>query len=252
MAQEQTSRNSGLQAWSAVLLRLTAFPAPSAEFAQQNWWFEVVGDQPAKRQEEPRKALRREDGPFAKANLTLISQPQRIDWIYKSTEEYEPIGQFTETLDQFIPAMKRWLESTPPILRLAFGATMVIPTENRESGYRILSPFLRNVQIDPKNSSDLVYQINRPRPAKTKISGLSLNRLCKWSVIQLNETQITVDSVGRSVANLPSKVSYFCELTLDLSTAAEFQAEIPNGQLTKLLDELVALGQETAREGDIP
>jgi hypothetical protein len=252
MSQERTIQSSNAEDWSAVTLRVTAFLSPSSEVEGQNWWPEIVGEKPSKRQEEPRKGISQEEGPFANGKLILVTQPQRIDWLYKFTEEFEPIGLFAETIDQFIPSMLRWLEFAPSIMRLAFGATLIIPVENPASGNRLFSSFLHYVQIDSENSADLLYQINRPRPSKTDITDLVINRLSKWNVMLLQNAVLSLIPNLQNAANIATRTTWLCDLTLDINTAAEFQGELPKAQLPNLLNELTTLAQEIAREGDIP
>lgn len=148
--------------------------------------------------------------------------------------------------------MKRWLEVAPSIMRLAFGPTLIVPVEGREAGYRFLSPFLHAVQVDPGNTTDLVYQINRPRPTETNINGLIVNRLSRWAVVYIQNSLLSFDHSNRTTTNLAINESFLGSLTLDINTSKEFQAEIPKEQSANLLDELLNLAQEIASEGDIP
>src|SRR5208282_50763 len=68
----------------------------------------------------------------------------------------------------------------PPAIRLAYGAILLQPVDNRETGYLRLGELASAVKIDPK-SEDFFYQINRPRESTT-LKNMRLNRLSKWSV----------------------------------------------------------------------
>ena len=101
-----------------------------------------------------------------------------------------------EKSDEFVTLMSRWLEfdTGPSLRRLAFGAVLLHPAENRVEGYRKIQPYLQHVTMQPEESSDFLYQINRPREAEVAISGLQINRVSKWSVGRMQ--LITVDAAG--------------------------------------------------------
>ncbi len=263
MSLESIPARSPLNAWQAETLRLTAFPSSSAQVPDPTWWHDVVGEDPETRTSQPRQGKLREEGPLKDGKLILAVEPIRIDWLFgpsekqqASLEHFSTIGSFPEVLDIFIELMRHWfdLDTSPAVQRLAFGATLLQPVENQESGYQQLSIYLRSVHLDPRNSSDFLYQINRRRDSQSKIPGLKINRLSKWSVMQLLQGQFSLPisaELGHSQIST-RLVNVACRLELDINTIAEFQGELYREQLSEIFQELVKFGKEIASEGDIP
>ena len=123
---------------------------------------------------------------------------------------------------------------------------------DRQSGYVQISNYLPSLAIEP-DSSDLFYQISRPRPSGTEIAGLRINRLSKWSVARLGVFNIQLGPV----ANLSTEVrvndeSHAINAELDISTDPNSQSDLPTDGLTAVFRELVAFGSEILERGDIP
>lgn len=222
---------------------------------EKDWWNALVPEPPETSIIRPQY---QDEGPFERGRLMLTAQSGRIDWIYgpdiRRLEEGLPIvGPVDEVLEGFSNLMHRWLEMSPPLMRLAFGAILLQPAEDRRHGYGALSSYLPAVKLDADTSSDFVYQINRPRSSVSGIPNLRVNRLSKWSVMQMQklrlEVQVAEAQVGQSA--VPYEQHSACRLELDINTAPEFGGELPKGQLPMLFDELVSLGKEIALQGDI-
>lgn len=246
-----------LSTWQAINLRLTAFPSPAAQFAEPTWWSDLIGNAPEKRISKPKRLEQQEEGPFEGGNLILSVQPSRIDWVLTTLKEQERgqelsvIGSFPVALDKYLKLVVSWLSSRmcPPLERLAFGAILLQPVEDRTTGYRQLSTYVHSVDLDPEGTSDFFYQINRPRESRSGIPGLRINRLSKWSRAGLQDIEVTLAPVPRQTAG---PVRFACHLELDINTAHEFRNELPQEQLSQIFQELVDLGKEIASKGDIP
>jgi len=249
-----------LVAWQTERLRLTAFPSPSAHITNPQWWREIMREEPESRVSQPRRGGLREEGPLADGKLLLGVEPTRIDWLFlpmpddkRQTEVFLTIGSLPETLETFLPLMRQWfeLESCPALKRLALGAVLYQRVQDIPSGYQLLAPYLPAISWgNLGDSSDFLYQINRPRSSRSGIAGLSINRLSKWSVIltQLQEVLVTPASLQYSM----SHSYYACRLELDINTSPAFLEELQREHLSRVLQELVDLGTEIARQGDLP
>jgi hypothetical protein len=145
--------------------------------------------------------------------------------------------------------MTKWIQ-TLPMIRLAFGAVLLQPVDGLAEGYRLLSSYVQ-LQIDPENTSDLLYQINRRRVSSSGITGLTINRLAKWSVLRLQRNLFML-SPGSPVQSHTQSEAFACRLELDINTAPEFEGELPQAELPSLIQELVEMGREIAEQGDIP
>lgn len=234
-------------------MRLTAFPSPSAQIDKPNWWEHTVGEAPEKRVSRLKRGGQQEEGPFEGGKLILNIQPTRIDWLFTVTkdkeedvEEIPTIGSFTKSLNPFLQLMLKWLSISPPLQRLAFGAILLQPVDDLETGYRLIATYLPFVQLDSEGSSDFFYQINRPRNSMSGITGLEVNRLSKWSITRWQTSDLSLPAM----TYFPGKPYFACCLELDINTAVDFSDELIGEQLPRVFQELVNLGLEIAREGD--
>ena len=259
MPQQNIVDRRPLEAWQAEILRLTAFPSPSAQLGEPTWWKDLVGEHPETKISQPRVGGQQEEGRLDEGRkLVLRVEPTRIDWLLTPIENrarevngIPTTGSFPESVQTFRQLMLRWFElaTCPPVQRLAFGATALLPVEDLQAGYRQISAYLP-FQLDPEGSSDFSYQINRPRDSTSGISGLRINRLSKWSVVRLTMGDITFGPA--SVSYAARHIRHACRLELDINTAADFQGELSREQLPQIFRELVQLGQEIVKDGDIP
>lgn len=258
MSQKQGALPGGGK-WEAERLRATTFILPGAEVAgMPSWWKQVVEEEPEQVLTRPRAGQMQQMGVFEGKRLALVAQPGRVDWNLlatmgspdESVEGLPTLGPFSNTLESFLKVVKRWLDLCPPVIRLAFGAILVRPVADLQSGYTELSQSLPNVVLDPPNSSDFLYQINRPRMSTSGIE-LKLNRLTKWSVMQAGFIEFALGAdMGATLASGPRQ--FACRLELDINTAAASTGEIPKDKIHSVFEELVGLGREIADHGDIP
>lgn len=250
-----------LSAWHAESLRLTAFPITATPLKDSNWWTELMGEPAETKTAQPKLDRRTEQGLFSGAKLVNQVQPNRIDWLIQLADHesgpigFPTIGPFLEVIEPFVELMLRWfnLKTCPELKRLAFGPILVHPVDSHAAGYRQLSAYLPNVKLDPEGSSDFLYQINRVRDSTSKIDGLRINRLSKWSVATVQTIGFFVGPIS-DISISMDKVGLFraCRLDLDINTAAEFTGPLPKKQLSLIFQELVDLAKEIAVEGDIP
>lgn len=245
-----------LDAWLAESIRVTTFPSEVVSTEQLTWWDSFVGSPAETITSRPKIGQYVASGDFEGRRLTLHIQPGRIEWNLSPTprdsdEEFAPpsLGLFSEALASLLKVASAWLPHAPALNRIAFGAVLTQPVADRRAGYVLLQHYLKSVKIDPDGSSDLSYQINRPRPS-AYVEGLPINRLSKWSVQLAQRVTMTVGSeniVTRALMNESS-----CRLELDVNTAPNILPALPPQQLGSLLQEAVDFGRELALSGDIP
>jgi hypothetical protein len=246
--------SSRLELWGTSQLRLTAFFAPSATLEQPDaWWLQVTGEPPDKTIKDSKQATVDVQGGFADGLLTLKTQPTRIDWLYTPATPPDALPDPTAVIGpmpagsaKFSEPIAKWfsLPDCPELIRLAFGAVLLIPAESRVSGYEALGSFLPSVKIDAKNSSDFQYQINRPRQSSV-LSGLTVNRLSKWGVAGLQS--FVASPAGLTFGN----IQHFSRLELDINTSHENVKVFSKEAVPQLFKELVQLGAEIAEKGDV-
>jgi hypothetical protein len=241
--------------WQAESLRVTAFPVPGTPIKEPTWWSDLVGKPPEVRSKRLSQGTFQDEGLIQELKLTLSAQPSRIDWYLTLPEPGEAstalraVGPLHESLKTFVPLMKSWLKVVVPPQRLAFGAALFQPVEDKISGYVQLRRYLPGIAIDPERSSDFSYQINRPRDSRTEIPGLRINRLSRWSVALRGGTQLRLSPHGVQAFSLGESLAV--RLEIDINTPAEFNGELPRERLCDIFDELVLFGCEIAEKGDI-
>jgi hypothetical protein len=250
-----------LTVWQVESLRVTAFPSPAAQIEGSTWWAEVAEGEPDTNISHPKRGEAQFEGRAHIGKLILQIQPLRIQWVLSATDEQRgadsppTIGSFPEVATAFLPLMDRWfqLDTFPLIQRLAFGAVLLQPVEERRTGYRQIAPYLhRWLRLDPDNSSDLLYQINRPRPSTLEIPQLAINRLSKWGVAVYRHFAAPLEPAAPTTYLFPTEELFTCLLEIDMNTSQHFPRELEQEQIPEILRELVNLGMEIAQEGDIP
>lgn len=249
---EQRSPN-----WLLENARVTAFPAAGPEVAADRWWSELLTEPAEAKVTLPRVGRYEERGKLGNGFLVLRAQSGRIDWLLTVSQRRaleEPgipsLGPFPEAIRGFLDATSRWLElpDIPQIQRLAFGATLVHPTESAAEAQNFLTPMLPSLRIASEHTSDLTFQINRPRKSAVS-SGITVNRLSRWSVVAYSI--MTMEVASQPSLGVLNEQRFAAQLQTDVNTAADLKGELPRTILRRHLQELVDLGQEIAEKGDI-
>ncbi len=251
------SKQMNFPKWLVENLRLTVFTFPEDFSIDRSYWNDLF-KQAAENRNVTSKLLRiNEYGPFQNAMLSVASDPMRVDWIFSSNpiaqeSPWSVIGPLESTLNSFQKLMKEWLSRPPRMKRLAFGAILRLPVDSHEMGSQTLSPYLKSLKLDSTNSRNVLYQINRIRKSNTiNLSNFFINRLSRWLVEETLPIQIGI-GLGNIQTIKSEKSFYCCRLDLDISTSEVFNDELPQDKIQDLFQELVVLGLEIVKEGDIP
>jgi len=250
-----------LESWLVANARVTAFPVEPVKIDTLSWWSDLVGHTPESVTSRPKTAQREEVGEVEGRQLTLKVEPERIDWVLtpaptapEDTASTLPVaGPFPEVTKLLYQIMASWMPHCPKVTRLAFGAVLLQPVADRRTGYVEIVRYLPALAsiLDPDRSSDFFFQINRPRTSTTGITGLTVNRLTKWSVMLLQSFRLTVaKSQATTVGHVDEKSA--CRLELDINTGPDYPGPLPHEALVAILGELVGLSEEIATRGDIP
>lgn len=255
---DETTRTFS-QTWMVETLRVTGFPADLIKETDQQWWSLLTGEQPENRTQNPRMGTLHEHGTFKSGVLTLDIQPMRLDFLYTvgmqqphdSSAETQTIGLLQDVIEDYrTMAIKLFkLEPFPVLQRLAFGAILFQPVNDRKEGYSKLPTYLK-VPIDPEKSSDFFYQINRPRSSTIIPGEIILNRLSKWSVAayEFVAVQIKPDLKAMPVASMRHAI----RLESDINTSQDRRTPLNKDDLPAIFDELVDYALEISEKGDIP
>ena len=164
--------------WQVESLRATTFHvAGTIVPATFPFWRRVFDDEPEQVVTRPREGIIQQSGIIDGHQLVLIGMPNRVDWIAQGivTPADEPLpappnlGLLPDALPPFLRVAGKWLDVSPGVIRLAFGAVLVNRVTDLASAYQELSRFLPGVTTDITDSPDFLYQINRPRTSRSAL-----------------------------------------------------------------------------------
>ena len=183
-------------AW-AESLRITGFTSADAVVTPDTWWKDVVGAEATVETLRKGRLIRQDQGDAIGGSLILTVQPGRVDWnLGAKMPENEPpqdfpsLGKSVESVPRFLELLSRWMPSSPPLDRIAFGLNAWTPVPNHEEAYGVLDALLPAVEFDPE-SSDFQYRINRPRASRLDVENLRINRLSTWTAIRMELVALT-------------------------------------------------------------
>ena len=245
--------------WQAETLRLSAFLVQPIVPAEMRFWEPLVGRAPDEVSSRPQQQLVMEQGPLLTGRISVEARNNRIDWrlfpdLGNHPHALPAVGPYEIREQDFRKLMQRWLNDCPPVHRLAYGGVLLHSTESLTDAYRRLDDLLPGVDVDPENTQDFTYRINRRRASHRSIQELTINRISTWSADQVVETLVEPYAAGQytpRVTQMPGRVS-FCRLELDINTAPEFGHAFDKNAVLNIFDELVDLGNEIATRGDVP
>jgi hypothetical protein len=243
--------------WEALLLQMIAFPAQSLPPDFASAWTEFTG-------EEPESTIRKkgvqleEKGVYHDAMLTITTDLLRTACAASPRVDFQEVPSQLPTLGEFADAngwfgdlITQWLDRRrPSIKRLAFNATLVRYTDNRDAVYHLLGRYLHAVKVTPA-SSDLLYRINRRRPGEVVPGGLWINRLSTWSSVKFTIQAQGVTQSGEPIPAFTTSEQNACRLELDINTDQDYSQTLAPDHLPQLFRELVSLGTEIAERGDV-
>ncbi len=246
--------------WEVQQLRLTIFPQFGSELDPDKLWMSVIGEEPELVQAHPKQGVLLMQNPYHLGMLKFNLLPDRIHWVYevpKNSDDLDSsLGSIDATLSKFAEIANKLFSigSKPSAIRIAIGLILDSPVQSKEEGYQALSELLSYVEID-RNSSDFLYQINRPRKMRLGETEIEINRLSKWSVAVQVQSQF-VFQLGStkqgSVKSLSGNKMVSCHLELDISTDEDNQRAFDHGEQKSIFDRLIEQAKEIYEKGDIP
>ena len=220
------------------------------------WWDKIVGCKPENEHIDHQNGRKEQTGPLQGNPLVLASQPGQVEWIHMVVEEgssetskLSALGPMSaDTLDPFMGIVKNWLNESPPVNRLAFGAVLGKSTADTQTGYKEIQRYLPAVNLDRQGISDFFYRINRPKESTIR-PGTVINRLNSWTVSVVGTVGVTVGlAASKATANIRGQ-QHICRLDLDINTAP-LDDDAAKADAYAIFQELVEYGQEIANKGD--
>ena len=247
--------------WEAESLRATAFyNVGDAPEDVERLWDVLMHRRPDQVSSRPNEGIQVAEGSFGGSDkqLQCTIRPERVDWVVRAAppdpsrppEGLPTIGPLVATLPPFHDLGTRWLEGSSAIVRLAFGAILLVEADNQQDANKKLSVFLQSVTLDPEDVSDFLYRINRRRTLVSH-NEIQVNRISTWTTAQGGSIGFAV--AGDGLPQLTRQTGHFaCRLELDINTASKLPIPLSGTEATGVFSELVALGTEIADEGDKP
>ena len=244
--------NPGLADWQTEALRLSVFPDNPDDAIKTQHWQSLIATPPETVSRPPQMLQVIEEGPWNNARLQVVGQPGQVHWrTFSATPKRKgpiAVGPFASAVPPFRALMERWLaESCPSVNRIAFGATLLLPTDSLREACRRLDGMLASVTIDSDGTRDFMYRINRRRGCAHD-EALQINRLATWAAVQAIGLEVAIG------AGLPSaraaQAEHFCRLELDINTVPP--QKIAQENLSSIFCGLVDAATEIAEQGDVP
>ena len=235
--------------WSVDSIRLSVFHPARKD--RSGLWASLMGSSPESINERPREQTLQEEGPAGSNRLLLATQSQRLDWNILPANSDTTKLLFLADVDQALSLVQRALEVSAQLVqqieRLALGAVLSQQVPNMSDGMRCLSKYLPFLDLERREGTDLLYQINRRRRSSL-LPHVLVNRLSRWSLeyAQSGTLLVAPDRLPRLETSKPQAV---VKLVLDVNTAPENNA-ISLDKMPALLTEFLGFAQEIATSGD--
>lgn len=258
---DQTRRKRPISKWDVSILRVTTFYKDPIQTNPNVLWDALSQEKPRKIENIALDNSTRIDGEFAKAVLSLIVKPGRIDLqLTPNLEEPRAVpsmpkaGKFKDTFEGFVEIARKFvaLELLPDVSRLAFAPVFVQEVKSSPKGYALLFKYLPSIADEITGAKDFLFQINRPRAVDEIVEGLYINRINQWAVVAYES--FIIPAGAQTIPDSISKTKPFfaLNLALDINTAKEYAGLFSQELQTKLLKKLIDYAKEICVEGDIP
>ena len=242
--------------WDVESLRVSLFsPVGSPTSAKPELWEKVTGEEPDSIDTRPRERVTRALGHVEQNNLQLLVREERLDWIiqpnidsHMPTDPVPTLKDTQDTLQILQKATRCSLETISIVQRFAFSPVLIKHVPDPTAGIAQLSRYLPRLNTDSMEGLDFIYQTN-VRQRSTSVPHVRINRLSKWSIVQVGTLELKIRASERPHVNTPS-VRYARMLNLDVNSDPTTGA-MSNDKIPRLFDELVVLANQVATKGDI-
>jgi hypothetical protein len=241
-------------AWKVNALRLTLFSTQAVAVSDKDWT--AITSQEESETRQVVLGGRTMSGRFGGGQLQLSALGTRVDIrlvaVAGNNPEQPPspvIGDWLPTLETFVDATSGYLKHIPfPIVRIAFGATLLAETADRIGAYEILKSNIKSVKINAQKSQDFLYRINWPVRSKVD-PNIYINRLTNWGSLQFVRKLMQLTGTNLEVA--PGDIAYAAQLEIDHNTQDLNLRPFEAAERIPIFEELVALAKENADRGEI-
>jgi hypothetical protein len=240
--------------WRVLGIRLVVFPSDTGE-EPPNVWKDALNGVPDTDESQPKQLTRVQTGPWRGGSLQITITPATIFLVASPglSQEGGPdleAWPAAEVIREFRELTHPWISSAPlQPKRIGFGLNSLLAADDRRAAYQQLQELIPSVAIDPEETSDLFYQINRPVSSRVS-NELLLNRLMKWSAPMFRTLRVQVTAPGNAqTTTAPGRT--FAGLDNDVNTSAERTTPLDQGSLGAIYDELIDLALENLEFGEL-
>jgi hypothetical protein len=240
--------------WLTESVRLSLFSSRVVKLTGENWKQLTGQDEPEQEQKGSGRHVFASNIIGGQFHLGAIAN--RCDIILNpvtqtnAPEEYIPsVGQWPNSVEQFQKLTEPFLEKVPfPVVRMAFAPALLHQFADRLSAYKTLVSLVKTIKQPPEKLNDLLFRVNWPQNS-TAVSGLILNRLTTWSVIQIQLQMLVPD--GNSSTTYVNELANALRLELDHNTDPKHIEAFDAAQLVPIYRELTNLALQNAQEGEV-
>jgi hypothetical protein len=242
--------------WIAEALRVSLFSTGTVSLTDGDWK-KITGQDEAETQQKV-VGRRTMVGPYLDGRLSVSAVGTRVDCVlspepHTETVEdgYVPsVGAWPAVCNEFVKGTADWVGNfQAPVVRMAFGATLLGRCADRQDGYKTLIGLLKSVQGDPERMRDLIFRVNWPVNSSS-VNGLTLNRITQWAVIEIHAIQLVIPTIAQPVID-DTPATFVIRLELDHNTDAKWTGPFDQNRLVPIYNELVQLAFENAEKGEL-
>jgi hypothetical protein len=239
--------------WVVETLRVSLFSTDTVLLTDADWK-KITGEDEAEIQQKV-AGRRTMAGSYLDSRLSVSAVGSRVDCVLTPMplteppeEDYVPsVGAWPAVCHDFVKVTSNWVGNfRAPVVRMAFGATLLGRCADHQDAYKILIGLLKTVHGDPERMRELIFRVNWPVNS-TSVNDLALNRLTQWSVLEMH-TQLMIPMTAQSVIDA---AAFFIRLELDHNTDAKRTASFDQNCLVPIYNELVQLALENAEKGEV-
>lgn len=211
--------------WTCLQIRVTTFYSALRSDLSIPGISAAFGIEPDAIEMKPQELRRFEMAALGPGVLTYSSTANRVDWLWKESDiedGHQDLGVPDEALKAFLTPLVKWASSQENIVRVAVGGIFGKRVQDREEGYRLLDDLIDEIKLDPKNTSEFLYQINHVSTELIGEETILYNNIEKWTCRQFQQGFLTF-SIGSPIPaqTAADTLATYASCELDINTAAD-------------------------------
>lgn len=230
--------------WLINSIRITIFRS-QVESINHELFESVIGMDSDKTENDKKNLIMTDELVRDDYIIKLKQSADRIHWFMDPIElkksDIDNLGMFKNAFERMYNELSLWLESLDDINRVGLGMIALFEVRDLENGFEKLDELLESVNVDPSNTSDFMYQVNR----KEKINH-DINRLGKWRLFTIRNIKIS-DLEDSKLNNGSQKQYIFADL--DINTPPQDKV-FPSSEIKDLFEELKTAAEYTLENAD--